>query len=131
MVLDTSSILAILFEEAESDALIDALASEEPVAVGAPTLVETGIVLGSRLGYERLVLLHRFLQLFKVTTISFTEGHWTAAVEAYRRFGKGRHSASLNFGDCLSYASAEVSGQPLLCVGDDFVQTDLSLVAWR
>ncbi len=131
MVLDTSSILAILFEEAESDALIDALTAEEPVAVGAPTLVETGIVLGSRLGYERLVLLHRFLQLFEVTTISFTEGHWTAAVEAYRRFGKGRHSASLNFGDCLSYASAEVSGQPLLCVGDDFAQTDLSLVFWR
>lgn len=131
MILDSSSILAVLFRENEAPALIDAIQAASIVGVGAPTLAETGIVLGARLGFEQLALLHRFQQLFSVNVLAFQTHHWNEAVEAYRRFGKGRHRASLNFADCLSYAAARVAGLPLLCVGDDFPLTDLPLVSWQ
>ncbi len=70
-------------------------------------------------------MLSRFLQEAGLTVIPFAEDHWRMAVEAYARFGKRRHAAGLNFGDCLSYAVARLSGQPLLFVGDDFSKTDL------
>ena len=59
--------------------------------------------------------------------VPFGEAHWHVAIEAYGRFGKGRHAAGLNFGDCLACATARVAGQPLLCVGDDFSKSDLTL----
>jgi ribonuclease VapC len=68
-----------------------------------------------------------FLQEFGVATIAFGDVHWREALEAYRRFGKGRHRAALNFGDCLSYAVAKVARQPLLCVGSDFRYTDIEI----
>jgi ribonuclease VapC len=58
--------------------------------------------------------------------VPFGEGHWPVAVDAFIRFGKGRHPASLNFGDCLTYAVARLADQPLICVGDDFAKTDLT-----
>lgn len=58
--------------------------------------------------------------------VPFGEDHWRQAAEAYARFGRGRHKAALNFGDCLSYAVARLADQPLLCVGDDFARTDLA-----
>jgi ribonuclease VapC len=61
-----------------------------------------------------------------MTVIPFTEDHWRLAVEAYVRFGKGRHAAALNFGDCLTYAIARLAEQPLLFVGGDFAKTDLT-----
>jgi ribonuclease VapC len=61
-----------------------------------------------------------------LSIIPFSEEHWRAAVDPYTRFGKGRHAAGLNFGDCLTYAVARLAGQPLLFVGDDFSKTDLS-----
>lgn len=131
MILDSSSILAILLKEAEAPALVAAVREAPLLGVGAPTLSETGVVLGSRLGFQNLPILHRFLQLFDVNIISFETGHWIEAMEAYRRFGKGRHPAGLNFGDCLTYAVARIAALPLLCVGDDFPQTDLPLVPWK
>jgi uncharacterized protein with PIN domain len=68
----------------------------------------------------------RFLQEAGLTVIPFSEEHWRIAVEAYWRFGKGRHPAGLNRGDCLTYAVARLSAQPLLFVGDDFSRTDLA-----
>ncbi len=65
---------------------------------------------------------------FDVRVIEFGDRHWKVALQAFARFGKGRHPAGLNLGDCLTYAVARLSGQPLLCVGDDFAQTDLALV---
>jgi ribonuclease VapC len=70
-------------------------------------------------------LLARFLQEAGLTVIPFGEEHWRAAVEAYAKFGKGRHPAGLNFGDCLTYAVARLAGQRLLFVGTDFSKTDL------
>jgi ribonuclease VapC len=57
--------------------------------------------------------------------VPFDEGHWREALAAFIRFGKGRHPAGLNFGDCLSYATATIAAQPLLAVGEDFAKTDL------
>jgi ribonuclease VapC len=76
-------------------------------------------------GYEPLLL--RFLQESAVTVAPFGEPHWRAAAEAYLRYGRGRHPAGLNFGDCLAYATARLAAQALLCVGEDFGKTDLPL----
>jgi ribonuclease VapC len=88
-------------------------------------LAETGIVLQSRLGAAADGLLERLIDELSIEEISFGEIHWREAVDAYRRFGRGRHSASLNFGDCMTYAVARLSGEPLLFTGDDFGQTDV------
>ena len=77
---------------------------------------------------ERILI--RWLQTLEVMVVPFTELHWHEAVRAYARYGKGRHPAALNFGDCLSYAVASMAKLPLLCVGEDFKQTDLLLVSY-
>jgi uncharacterized protein with PIN domain len=74
-------------------------------------------------------VLARFLQENSIQTVAFDDAHATAALDAYSRFGKGRHRAALNFGDCCTYAIASVASEPLLCLGDDFAQTDLLLVS--
>ena len=127
MILDTSAILAILFQESNAEELADILDQAATLAVATATLIESGLVLGGRLGYGRVLLLHRFLQAYRVREVPFEGDHWTEALEAYRRFGKGRHKAALNFGDCISYATAKLADQPLLCVGNDFIHTDLAL----
>lgn len=128
MILDSSAIIALLLDEVGSDRIIDALELAESCRVGAPTLVETAMVLTGRMGDNGRVLLAAFLQEEKVDVLSFTEAHWRVAQSAFVRFGKGRHPAALNFGDCLTYAVAYVAGEPLLCVGDDFPRTDLPVV---
>lgn len=125
MIVDTSAILAILLQEPGFDSLIDKLLASESKGVGAPTLVETSLVLGGKLRTESDEIVDRFVQQFDLVTVPFGNAHWRAAAEAFRRFGKGRHPAALNFGDCLSYATARLAGRPLLFVGKDFTQTDL------
>ena len=127
MIADTSAIVAIFFQESGYEALLQKLAQAHDVGVGAPTLVECGIVLSARLGRDARGMLSRFLEETHVFTIPFTEVHYSTAVTAWQKFGKGRHPAALNFGDCLTYAIAKLAGRPLLCVGDDFSQTDLEL----
>jgi ribonuclease VapC len=125
MIVDSSALLAIIFREPGFEELVERLLDAESVAAGAPTLAETGIVLHARLGERSYGLLERILDEFAVQEIPFGEVHWREAVDAYRRFGRGHHPASLNFGDCLTYAAARLTGEPLLFVGDDFSQTDL------
>jgi ribonuclease VapC len=72
-------------------------------------------------------VLEGFLQRIGVEVVPFTDTHWRVALDAARRFGKGRHPAALNFGDCLSYATARVAERPLLCTGQDFAHTDIAL----
>ena len=127
MILDSSAILAILFREPERGPLLLKLDPPVPRSIGAPTLVETATVLARRLGWESLEGLERFLREMAGTVLPFEEIHWVEAIEAHRKFGKGRHPAALNFGDCLSYAVARVAGEPLLCTGNDFTRTDLDL----
>lgn len=127
MILDSSAIIGVLLREPGCESLLQRLAEADVVAVGVPTLTETGIVLCARLGPTGKSLLGRFVQESGAVTIAFGDEHWGAAVDAYMRFGKGRHPAALNFGDCMTYATARVAGQPLLCLGEDFARTDIEL----
>jgi ribonuclease VapC len=127
MILDSSAILAILLREPGFEAIVNSIATAESLAVGAPTLAETGIVLENRMGAgARSVLVH-FMHEWKVEIIAFGEDHWQESVSAYSRYGKGKHRAALNFGDCMTFAVAKLSGQPLLCTGEDFSKTDVLL----
>lgn len=125
MIVDASALLAIVFREPGYPDLLDRIRSAQAVAAAAPTLAETGIVLHARLGESSRGLLERMLDEFGIQEIPFGEIHWREAVDAFRRFGRGRHPASLNFGGCLTYAAAKLSGEPLLFVGEDFSETDL------
>ncbi len=130
MIVDSSALVAILLAEPGHKVLVDHVARAPLVGVGAPTLAETGIVLTARLGVAGKSLLARLLQEAAAETIACTAAHWPIAVDAFTRYGKGRHSAALNFGDCLTYATCRLAGRPLLCTGDDFPQTDLDVVTW-
>ena len=127
MILDSSAVLSLFFNEPLKDVLLDRMEGADFLGIGAPTLAETGIVLTARTRVEEL-LLYEFIRQMDITVIPFTLDHYREAIRAYRIFGKGRHPAALNFGDCLTYAVAKVSGLPLLCVGDDFRKTDLPVV---
>jgi ribonuclease VapC len=126
VIIDSSLLMAIVFREDGWEALVDELAAADSVAAGTPTLAETGIVLHARLGASARGLLERMLDEFGIQEIPFGEVHWREAVEAFARYGKGRHPASLNFGDCMTYATARLAGEPLRYVGDDFAQTDVA-----
>lgn len=127
MILDTSAILALIFGEPDRDEFISKVGRASSVGVGAPTLVESAIVLAARLGEEGPRHLERLVERAGVVVIPFESSHWAIAAEAWLRYGRGRHPAALNFGDCLAYATARLADRPLLCKGDDFPQTDLAL----
>lgn len=125
MILDSSVIIALVRREPGFGELIEKLTENERAGIGSATLVEAGIVIEARTGLDSRALLERFLVDFNVATLEFGEAHWREAIAAFRRYGKGRHPAALNFGDCLTYATARLAGEPLLFVGDDFSKTDL------
>lgn len=127
MILDSSALVAIVLQEPAAERLLQRMREASYLAIGAATLLETGIVLSARLHDDARGLLARLLQESGITVVDVTEAHFGVAMDAWLRYGKGRHPASLNFGDCLSYAIAVVAGAPLLCVGDDFPQTDCVL----
>lgn len=129
MVLDSSAIISVLLKEPGFLDFIAQMDKAPQLGVGAPTLAETALVLSSRLGQDARPLLSRFLDLSGVEVIPFHARHYEVAVDAFLRFGKGRHPAALNFGDCMAYAVARVAGVPLLCKGRDFELTDLSTVS--
>ena len=128
MIIDSSTVVAIMLKEPGWEMLVAKLGAGPPAGVGAPTLAEAGLVLTAKLRKDARPLVARFIQEAALTVIPFGEEHWRTAVEAYGRFGRGRHPAGLNFGDCLAYATAKLARQPLLCVGSDFPKTDLALV---
>jgi ribonuclease VapC len=125
MIVDSSVLVAILLFEPGYTDLLARMEASNGVGVGAPTVVETLIVLARRLRGDPSALLTDLLGAIEAEVIPFTEDHSRAALKASLRFGKGRHPAALNFGDCLSYAVASVAGQPLLYTGDDFSRTDI------
>ena len=125
MILDTSAIVAIIREEQGEARLVKAVEGAATVGIGTPTLVEASIVLIRRMGVVGRLALSRFLEEKDVVTISFDEDHFKVAAEADIRYGKGRHPAALNYGDCMTYATASIAEQPLLFIGKDFAETDL------
>ena len=126
MIVDSSAVIAILVREPGHERVIAALGEAEVLGIGAPTLTETGLAMTAKLGPAGKALVARFVQEAGLSVVPFGEGHWPVAVDAFIRFGKWRHTASLNFGDCLTYAIARLAEQPLICVGDHFSQTDLT-----
>jgi ribonuclease VapC len=128
VILDSSAIVAILLQEPGYERLRDHLVAAEQVGVGAPTVAESSLVLCARLGHAGKTLLARLLQEAEVEIVEFGADHWMVAADAFLAYGKGRHRAGLNFGDCMTYAVAKLAEEPLLCLGDDFTATDLALV---
>jgi ribonuclease VapC len=123
--LDSSALIAILISEAGALDLVDRILEADVVRVGTPTLLETAIVLGSRRGKPSANEVQRLIDELDVTVVPFGEAQWQAAATAYDRFGRGKHPAGLNFGDCIAYATAATAGDALLFVGNDFTKTDI------
>ena len=123
--LDTSAIVAIVLREPGFEGLLGKIEQARVVAVGTPTLTECSMVLSSRLQVDARLVIRSVLRRMNAQVVPFTEEHFDAAADAFLRFGRGRRPAGLNFGDCLSYAVASVSGLPLLFTGDDFTRTDI------
>jgi ribonuclease VapC len=125
MTLDSSALIAVLFAEPGYLELVDRILEAETVRVGTPTLVETAMVLAGRRRQPVKREVDDLVHELGVTVVPFGEAEWHAAIQAFNRFGRGRHKAALNFGDCLAYATASVAGDALLFVGDDFRHTDI------
>ena len=128
MVLDSSVLLQILFEEAGAEQAVLTLGRASSLIMASPTLLETEIVYGTRRAFGSGEVAELVLRL-GVELQPFTAEHVVEAKLAYARFGKGQgHPAQLNFGDCVSYALAKVSGRPLAFKGENFNLTDLEVV---
>jgi ribonuclease VapC len=125
LILDSSAVVAVILEEEGHARLADAIADSTDVAIGAPTLFETCMVLVGYLDLRGRGLIAQFLERNGVVIVPFDDRHWSVAAEAFIRYGKGRHPAALNYGDCMTYATAQVTEHPLLFTGDDFSRTDL------
>lgn len=128
MVIDTSVVLAILQREPERHSFIEAIESADSTRISVGSFVETSIVIESRYGTEGLRDLDRFISRANIELIPIDKEQGHLARSAFSRFGKGRHRAGLNFGDCFSYAAAISLGEPLLCKGDDFIHTDVPIL---
>jgi len=128
MVIETSALLAILQGEIERRRFIEAIEAADLARMSVASFVEASIVIESRFGVEGLRDLDRFIARAGIELISVEPEQRELARSAFSRFGKGRHRAGLNFGDCFSYAAAVSLGEPLLCKGDDFIHTDVAIV---
>lgn len=125
MIVDTSALIALIQKEPTAQQVAAVLAGTRTPVIGAATLTETLIVLTARQGPVARTVFDRLRSEINLQVTEFTTDHAYAAQRAYLRFGHGRHPAALNFGDCMSYATAQLTGEPLLAIGDDFPQTDL------
>jgi ribonuclease VapC len=128
MVIDTSAIIAILFDEEGADALEHAIETDPIRLISAASVLETSIVAETRFGEPGGRELDLLLHKAGIETVSVTSDQVEIARRAYREYGKGRHPASLNFGDCFSYALSKMSGEPLLFKGEDFARTNVDKV---
>jgi ribonuclease VapC len=125
MILDSSAVVAIALNEPERASLLKAIVDSSTVSVSAATWFELSMVLAASKHPDAEAFLAWFRGGLRVSTVPFTAEHATAALDAWRAYGKGNHPARLNFGDCISYATAKLADEPLLFVGDDFAHTDV------
>jgi ribonuclease VapC len=128
MVLDTSALVALLLDEPEAEEFRAAVEEDATRLVSAATLLETALVIEARKGEPGGRELDTLIQKAEIVVVAVEAEHVSEARRAYRRFGKGRHPAGLNFGDVFAYALARTSGEPLLFKGDDFAKTDIGRV---
>ena len=124
IVVDTSALISILFREPGHEVLEARLVSEEKILLTAANWFESAMV-ASRLGPRGKVLLDEFFAMIRIVIIPIDQELAEIALGAFIKFGRGRHSAALNFGDCFSYALAKQRNLPLLYVGQDFSKTDV------
>ena len=129
MVIDTSAMVAILLGEPERACFNALIGSAAVRLMSAATRVKVTLVIEGRKGDAGRVDLELYLCEAGIEVVAVTLAHAELACEAFRRFGKGRHRAGLNFGDCFAYALAKAMGEPLLCKGDDFIRTDVMIAA--
>ena len=130
MVIDTSVLIALLHVEPEAARLAVAIETDATRLISAATVVEAGLVIESRYGSVGGRELDLLMAKASLSIEAFTAEQAEIAREDWRRFGKGRHAAGLNFGDCFSYALAKATGEPLLFKGNDFTHTDITATAW-
>jgi ribonuclease VapC len=128
MVIDTSALIAILGYEAEAPQFAEAIQSDPVRLISAASLLECAIVIEARYGQAGGDKLDQLLYVAQIQVEPVTAEQVAAARLAFRTYGKGRHPAALNFGDCFAYALAKISEEPLLFKGDDFSQTDIQPV---
>ena len=128
MVIDTSALLAILLDEPERRRFNQRIEQDPRRFVSAATVLQASIVLESRHGESAGRELDLFLHRARFQVLSVDGEQAEIARGAFRKYGKGRHKAGLNFGDCFSYAAAKLTGEPLLFKGRDFGRTDLRIV---
>ena len=126
MTLDTSAVLAVLQDEPERTEFVSLIETATRRLTSALSVLEAAMVLDGRKGDAAGSDLDLFPQRASIETVAFDEEQLLVARPAFRRFGKGRHTAGLNFGDCASYALAQWSGEPLLFKGTDFTATDIA-----
>ena len=125
LVVDTSALIAILLREADADMYSRSLHQAPHAVMSAVTRVELSLVIEGRYGEAGRSDLERALRDARIEVVVVTLQQTEIAIEAFRRFGRGRHRAALNIGDCFSYALAKSTGLPLLFKGGDFALTDI------
>lgn len=125
MVVDTSALVAIVLGEPERLAFTELILDQSDRLASTASLLEVGMVVLARLGEPGMERLRAILKQMDIQAVAFTEAQLQLALDAFERFGKGRHPAGLNFGDCFAYALAKATNQPLLFKGNDFALTDI------
>ncbi len=131
MVIDTSALVAILLGESEAEPFALVIAGDPKRLISTFTALETAIVIEAKKGESGGRELDLLLHQARIKMAPMTAEQFEIARSAWRRYGKGRHPAGLNIGDCCSYALARCAGEPLLFKGDDFSQTDINTVHWN
>lgn len=131
MIIDTSAVLAVLLSEPDADKYANEISGAWPRRMSAVGFLETAIVTESRGGADAGIKFDAFLTNASIEIVPVSLDQARAARDAWRRFGKGRHPARLNFGDCFAYALSKTSGEPLLFKGGDFPRTDVEAIAFE
>lgn len=127
MVIDTSALAAIFFHEPERGTFLEAIIADQSRLLSAATLLETGVVIEGRQGEAAGREFDLFVVKANLQIVPFDAEQSDAARSAWRKYGKGRHKAALNLGDCFAYALAKTTGEPLLAKGTDFALTDIAV----
>jgi ribonuclease VapC len=130
MVIDSSALIACLLDEPERGRFVEAIDGDRVRLLSVVGFAETSFVILGRKGENGLSDLQRFLARARIDRVPVDAEQADLAVEAFCRFGKGRHPARLNIGDCFAYALAKVTGEPLLFKGGDFALTDIAAAAF-
>ena len=125
MIVDTSAIIAILFDEADADRYDRAIVAAPVCRMSVANFLEATLVLEGREGVGAGHAFDAFVEEAEIELVPVTVEQAHAARRAWRRFGRGNHPAALNFGDCFAYALAEATSEPLLYKGEDFALTDI------